>query len=166
MSFVFRVLDKLLVRLLFILLLLMVIVVASNVFGRFLLGNSISWGEEVAKMLLTYLTFFGAAYTMKDNSHYSFDFIIQKLPPKINRFFLIFRWVIIIAISCLLIYWTSEVTIKIRDWIMPSTGFNKMLIYGAVPISFFFMLLYSLRNLILVIRNKQILSKEWEDKNT
>ena len=153
MKHFFRILDRYISITLFIILLGMVIVVSANVFGRFILGVSISWGEEVAKMLLTYLTFFGAAYAMKDNAHYSFDFLIQKMPSKYLHFFKIFRWVVIIAISLLLLYWTSEVTIRIRNWIMPSTGLSKAFVYGVVPVSIILILVYSIRNLLMDIKN-------------
>jgi C4-dicarboxylate transporter DctQ subunit len=126
----------------------MVATVAANVFGRFLLGISIQWGEEVAKIMLTYLTFFGAAYAMKDNSHYSFDFIVQKLPLRIKPFFMVFRWVIIILISLLLLFWSAEVTLKIRHWIMPSTGISRSLVYGAAPAGILLLMIYSIHNLI------------------
>ena len=126
----------------------MVTTVAANVFGRFLLGISIQWGEEVAKILLTYLTFFGAAYAMKDNSHYSFDFIVQKMPQRIKPFFQVLRWVIIILISLLLLFWSAEVTLKIRHWIMPSTGISRSMVYLATPAGMILLLVYSISNLI------------------
>jgi len=141
-------LDRVLKIFLFLILIVMVATVAANVFGRFLLGISIQWGEEVAKIMLTYLTFFGAAYAMKDNSHYSFDFIIQKLPLRIKPFFMVLRWVIIILISLLLLFWSTEVTLKIRHWIMPSTGISRSLVYGAAPAGMILLLVYSINNLI------------------
>ena len=158
----FNLLDRSLAILLFLILFIMVTIVASNVFGRFLLGISIQWGEEVAKILLTYLTFFGAAYAMKDNAHYSFDFIILKFPLRIFRYFLVFRWVMIIVISLLLIYWSAEVTVRIRHWIMPSTGLNRALVYGAAPAGMILLLIYSIRNMIEVINKEHFNKKEPE----
>jgi len=159
----FNILDKSLAFFIFLILFVMSGVVAANVFGRFILGSSISWGEEVAKILLTYLTFFGAAYAMQDNSHYSFDFIIRKLPDKLLRFFLIFRWSVIIIISVIIIYYSTEVTIRMTDWIMPSSGINRALVYGATPVGIILLLFYSLRNLIEDIKNPHIQRLEMED---
>jgi TRAP-type C4-dicarboxylate transport system permease small subunit len=141
-------LDRVLRILLFLILFVMVATVAANVFGRFLLGVSIQWGEEVAKIMLTYLTFFGAAYAMKDNSHYSFDFIIQNLPPGIKPYFRVFRWVIVILISLLLVFWSAEVTLRIRHWIMPSTGISRSLVYGAAPVGVILLMIYAIHHLV------------------
>ncbi|MEQ6118847.1 TRAP transporter small permease [Reichenbachiella sp. MALMAid0571] len=153
MKQLFRILDRSLEGILFVVLFSMVLIVASNVFGRFILGSSISWGEEVAKILLTYLTFFGAAYVMKDNSHYTFDFLIQKMPHRWLPYFLGFRWLVIILISSLLLYWSVEVTLEITDWIMPSTGINRAFVYGVTPVSMIFLLLYAIRNFIANLKN-------------
>lgn len=144
----FKVLDKVHEGLLFIVLLTMVSIVASNVFSRFILGTSISWGEEVAKILLTYLTFLGASYAIKDNSHYTFDFLLHKISKPIIPYFLAFRWLVIITISSLLLYWSVEVTVRISDWIMPSTGLNRAVVYGVTPLSMFFLIIYAIRNFI------------------
>lgn len=159
MKKIFKLLDRSLAILLFLILFVMVATVAANVFGRFLLGISISWGEEVAKIMLTYLTFFGAAHAMKDNAHYSFDFLVLKFPIKILRYFLVFRWMVIIAITGTLIYWTAEVTIRIRHWIMPSTGISRALVYGAAPVGLFLLMVYSIKNLMTGTRTKNLEKK-------
>ena len=159
----FTILDKSLAFFIFLILFAMVVVVAANVFGRFILGSSISWGEEVAKMLLTYLTFFGAAYAMRDDSHYSFDFIIRKLPFKLLRCFLILRWSVVIIISVIVIYYSTEVTIRMKDWIMPSSGINRALVYGATPVGMTLLLIYSVQNLIEDIKNPHIQRLEIKD---
>lgn len=158
----FKLLDQSLAILLFLILFIMVATVAANVFGRFLLGISIPWGEEVAKIMLTYLTFFGAAYAMKDNAHYSFDFLILKFPPRIIHYFQVFRWLVIIAFTGILIYWTAEVTFRIRHWIMPSTGISRAMVYGAAPVGLFLLMVYSIKNLVVGITTKNLDKKELE----
>ena len=148
MKHFFTILDRVLYCLLFMVLGAMVAIVAANVFGRFLLGKSISWGEEVAKILLTYLTFLGAAYAMRDDSHYTFDFLIQKAPRRTLRYFLAFRWLAIIVMAVLLMYWSSEATFGVRAWIMPSTGLNRALVYGVAPLGMMFLILYAVRNFL------------------
>jgi len=126
---------------------LLIVIVAGNVFCRFALGMSLSWGEEAAKILLTYLTFLGAAYAMKDDSHYAFDYLMQHLPERPRRCLRCFRWIAILTMSVLLLFWSGQVTWMIREWTMPSTGINRSLVYGVAPVSMVFMISYSLRSL-------------------
>lgn len=140
-------LGRILGSLLTLILALLIVIVAGNVFCRFVLGMSLSWGEEAAKILLTYLTFLGAAYAMKDNSHYSFDYLVHHLPERPRRCLRCFRWIAILTMSVLLLFWSGQVTWMIREWTMPSTGISRSLVYGVAPVSMVFMISYSLRSL-------------------
>lgn len=73
MSIVFKILDRVLETMLFITLAGMSAVVASNVFCRFVLSFSFSWGDETAQILMVWLTFLGAAVATRDKSHFAFD---------------------------------------------------------------------------------------------
>ncbi len=156
----YAILDHVLYWLLFIVLGSMAGIVAANVFGRFVLEQSISWAEEVAKILLTYMTFLGAAYAMRDNSHYAFDFLVQKMPPKLMRPFLAFRWAAVIIMSALLVYWSAQATIGVRDWVMPSTNLNRALVYGVAPVGTFFLILYALRCCVADLKQPQVHPQE------
>jgi TRAP-type C4-dicarboxylate transport system permease small subunit len=133
--------------LLFIILAAMALVVAGNVFCRFLLHFSLSWGDELALILMVWLTFLGAAVAVREKAHYAFDYLVRNLPPKPQKTFKQFTHVVsILAISCLL-YWSTEVTWGIRIWVMPATEISRAWVYGACPVSCLFMLFYSIENL-------------------
>jgi TRAP-type C4-dicarboxylate transport system permease small subunit len=149
-------LDKTLHLLLFTILAVMSATVAFNVFSRFIIGKSFSWCEEVAKILLVYLTFFGAAYAMKDNSHYAFEFLVQKAPPKMLKMILFIRWMVILLMSAFFFYSSVEVTIRMRGWIMPATSINRALVYGAAPLSTLLLILYASRNFIFNMKNPKL----------
>ena len=53
-------LDSLLETLLFLVLAAIVAILFANVIGRYVLGASLSWGEEVALLLMVWLTYLGA----------------------------------------------------------------------------------------------------------
>ena len=148
----FRVIDKTLGMALFVALAAMVAVVGTNVFCRYILGNALPWGEEVAKGLLVWLTFLGAAVAMRDMEHPAFDYLVHALPKRAVPIFSAFSQVIVVLMTLLLIYWSTEVTIKIRLWVMPATGISRSLVYAACPVGSFFLFLYALRSLLIGIR--------------
>ncbi|HEV8033876.1 TRAP transporter small permease [Yoonia sp.] len=55
------------------------------VFARFVLNDSVSWGEELPAHLLAMLTFIGAAYLTRTNEHLGFDAVLRVMPPKMMR---------------------------------------------------------------------------------
>ena len=55
------------------------------VFARFVLNDSVSWGEELPAYLLAMLTFIGAAYLTRTNEHLGFDAVLRVMPPRMMR---------------------------------------------------------------------------------
>lgn len=52
-----------------------------QVFGRYVLGRSPSWSEEVARMSVAWLTMLGAAACLRDGGHIAVTALIDALPP-------------------------------------------------------------------------------------
>jgi TRAP-type transport system small permease protein len=149
----FRVLDRTLEILLFLVLAAMGAIVAANVFCRFVLDFSLYWGDEAAQALLVWLTFLGAAVAVRDRAHYSFDYLARTSTGK-RRLVLgvISRSITILALLGLL-YWSLEVAWGIRPWIMPAMEISRVWVYAAGPVGCAFMLLYAVRDLARVIRS-------------
>lgn len=150
----FRLLDRTLDTLLFVVLAAMGAIVAANVFCRFVLNFSIYWGDEAAQALLVWLTFLGAAVAVRDRSHYSFDYLARTSSgPRRFAIGVISRSITILALVGLL-YWSLEVAWGIRPWIMPAMEISRMWVYAAGPVGCVFMLLYAVRDLGHVIRTR------------
>ena len=155
MKMIFRILDRTLETLLFVTLASMVAVVATNVFCRFILKFSLSWGDELAQMLMVWMTFLGAAVGMRDKSHYAFDYLVKSLPAGAKKFFVLLSELIAIIMTVGLLYWSAKVTIQIRHWVMPAMGFSRALVYGACPVGTFFLLMYAVRNFLETLTTKE-----------
>jgi len=60
---------------------LLVLDVLWQVFGRYVLQQSFSFTEEVARFALIWLAILGAAYLNGQREHLSMDFLLRKLSP-------------------------------------------------------------------------------------
>ena len=72
----------------------MIAVVLFQVICRYLLNNSLSWSEELARMLLVQITFLGAAAAFHGRMHIAVDIVVSAAGPKTRR---------ILATVCLLV---------------------------------------------------------------
>ncbi len=144
----FTILDRTLEMLLFVTLAGMAGLVAANVFCRFVLAFSLSWGDELAQVLLVWMTFLGAAVGMRDKAHYAFDYLVKSLPDSAKRLFILLSEMIVILASVGLLYWSAKATILIRHWVMPAMEVSRALVYGACPVGMFFLLVYAVRNFV------------------
>lgn len=156
MQAAFRMIDRTLDVALFVILAAMTTVVAANVFCRFVLQFSISWGDELAQILLVWLTFLGAAAATREKAHYAFDYLVRNLPGRAKKVFIVFTQLVCIGAISILLWYSWQVTWGIRRWIMPATEINRAFVYGACPAGCLFMLMYAIRNLVedLVVREQ------------
>jgi len=141
------VIDKTLDYTVSFILLSLSVIVALNVFCRFVLSFSLTWGDETAQILLVWLTFLGAALAMRNESHYAFDYLVKALPEKAGKIVGILTRLIVIFTLFLLLYWSSEVTAGISNWTMPATGISRSFVYGACPVGCIFMIYYAFINI-------------------
>lgn len=125
----------------------MSVLVAVNVFFRFVLNSSIYWGDEVALILMVWLTFLGAAVATRDKSHYVFTYLINRLKGMPLKMLVFARDLINIGVIILLGFFSGKAAIEIHSWIMPATEISRALVYGAAPVGCIFMLYYSLEQL-------------------
>jgi len=63
---------------------LVVIIVTFGwlVYGRYILDNTPTWVEQLSILLISYITFLGAAVGVRRNTHLSIDFIRESFPPR------------------------------------------------------------------------------------
>jgi TRAP-type C4-dicarboxylate transport system permease small subunit len=61
---------------------LVVIIVAFGwlVYGRYILNDTPTWVEQLSLVLVSYITFLGAAVGVRRNTHLSIDFVRESLP--------------------------------------------------------------------------------------
>lgn len=147
--------DRLLDSLLFVVLATMAVIVAANVFCRFVLDFSLYWGDEAAQALLVWLSFLGAAVAVRERAHYSFDYLVQRSSGAIRLALEVTGRVITIGALLGLLYWSLEVALGIRPWIMPAMGISRGYVYAAGPVGSALMLFYSVRDLAELLRKRR-----------
>ena len=61
-------------------LILMTVVLLLQVFARYVVQVSIPWTEEIARYLLVFMTFTGAALALREKQHIAITFLLERLP--------------------------------------------------------------------------------------
>jgi TRAP-type C4-dicarboxylate transport system permease small subunit len=153
---IFKALDRTLDLALFAVLAAMTAIVATNVFCRFVLGFSLYWGDESAQALLVWLTFLGAAVAVRDRAHYTFDYLARSTRGPFQFAVIVVGRVVEIAAVLGLFYWSLQVAWGIRPWIMPAMEISRVYVYAAGPVGSAFMLLYAVKDLMRVLRERRL----------
>jgi TRAP-type C4-dicarboxylate transport system permease small subunit len=135
---------------------LLVIDVTWQVITRFILNNPSSWTEELAIFLTIWVGLLGSAVALRRKAHLGIDFFVQKFPVKIRLYSEIFIYICTaaFAIAVLFLGGLRVVTQTLmQDQITPALGIKMGYVYLALPISGFFIGLYSIEFLVASLKD-------------
>jgi TRAP-type C4-dicarboxylate transport system permease small subunit len=144
----FRVFDMVVEAIGGIALTLMIFCVLLQVFVRYfinLLGTvSLSWTEEMARFLLIFVTFWGAAIALRKKEHIAIPFLLERVSPRTQ---LILRLVFIAVMAAfLVIVFFGGLTMMRVMWNTPVGSGLRWLsvgkVYTFVPVGTGLMLVY------------------------
>ena len=60
------------------------ILIAVQVFCRYILQNSISWSEELARYMMIWAVFLASGYVLSKGGHANIDLLISRLSPRMQ----------------------------------------------------------------------------------
>ena len=83
----------------------LVIIVCVDLTLRYLFNAPLLWGTEVTEILLLYITFLGAAWVFKEDSHVVIDVFIGKATGNRKKSLILFSYLIVGIVSAVLIYY-------------------------------------------------------------
>ena len=113
--------------------LLAVIVVVAVIYRK--AGASLSWYDEVASVLLAWLTYYGSALAATSRDHIGFNGIINAMRPSLRIPILIFGEVLVIGFFVLLAFVGIEVLKVLEgDALTSLTWVPTRLTQSAIPI--------------------------------
>lgn len=113
---------------------LLLLLLNYAVFARFLLNDSVSWGEELPAHILATLTFMGAAYLTRTNEHLGFDAVVRILPHRIKTIVMCGNLILMAGFGALLAYYGSIAALSFGARQLISIDLPMVLFRGAMPI--------------------------------
>jgi len=133
---------------------ILVLDVTWQVFTRFILRDPSSWTEELATFLLIWVGLLGASVALNRGAHLGIDFFVLKLSPQRRLYTELFVFASIAAFSLAVLVVGGGIlvvrTLSLQQT-SPALGIQMGYVYLALPISGFFLTLYSLESLAVRI---------------
>lgn len=146
MQQIYKTINRLIESLLIFIFALLVIDVLWQVFARYVIGQSNSFTEELARFAMIWLAILGAAYLNGQRGHLAIDIFLQKLSPDkkrkkliiIESLMLLFALVVLVIGGGNLVYITSHLG-QTSSALQVPLGF----VYSIVPFSGLLIIFYS-----------------------
>lgn len=134
----------------------LVIDVLWGVFTRFVVGRQAAWTEEAAIYLLIWVSMLGAALTYEDKGHLGVDYLVGKLHPAGRYIGEIVVQLVVLAFSVgVLVYggWVLVMETLEQGQLSPTLNLKVGYLYMAVPLSGLFFSLFSLEELLRLLKS-------------
>jgi len=136
---------------------LLVVDVAWGVFSRYALGAQTKWTEELARFLLVWVALLGGALAFQSKAHLGVDYFVNLLHPDARKLTAVAAHVVVLffAIAVLLLGGASVVREALAlEQTTPALGWKMGYVYLALPISGFFVMIFTVENLMETITGR------------
>jgi len=130
----------------------MVAVTAAGVFFRYVLNAALPWAEEADRYLFIWLSFVGAAITMRHQAHIAVDIVVRTFKPAQRE------WVALLTHGCVLVFlgvvvWASDRVIEVTSQTRTTaTDIPMSWVYLAVPVGSALIAIETLRLMARTLR--------------
>ena len=131
------------------------LIVSTSIFFRYVLNDSITWSEEIAKYLMVWMVFVGAPVAMVQSRHIAIEMFPNLFRPRIRALiFLIVNLLIVMTMA----FWTYRgFTYTVGGMSQVMSSFDKIplgVVFASIPFGSCIMMIISFQislNQILVI---------------
>ena len=135
------------------------LIVSASIFFRYVLNDSITWSEEIAKYLMVWMVFVGAPVAMIESRHIAIEIFPNLFGARTRAFvFLIVNLLIVLCMG----FWTYRgFTYTVGGMSQVMSSFDKIplgIVFASIPFGSFIMMVISFRislSQILVIINPE-----------
>ncbi len=126
-----------------------------QVFSRFILKNAFTWTDELSRYFMIWLVFIGAGLGVKRGKHVAIDILYNALPAKARKWAERFNYVLIMAAGSFIGFYGVQLAINAMASRSPSVRVPMGIVYAALPIGTFLMVVFAVINLILTFQEDE-----------
>lgn len=140
-----RLVDKVLKAVISTMIGIMLVAIVLQVFCRYVLNAALSWPEEVSRYLQIWAGLLAATYAYHEGSHVGVTFLLEKFPRAMVKVIVALSHALMGVFLCVIGWQGAELLEKFVDLRSAALRIPMVLVYLAVPVSAFFMLLVCMK---------------------
>jgi TRAP-type C4-dicarboxylate transport system permease small subunit len=150
-----KIIDKNLEEVLLVFLLsLMSLLIGVQIIMRYVVGESLTWSEELARYCFIWATYIGVSYAVKMGAHIRVDAVTNMLPASTRRYVNLFSYVMFIVFAALVMKEGYALTAKIFSFGQKSSalGLPMGYVYMAPAVGFALVIFRILQKMVEEVR--------------
>jgi TRAP-type C4-dicarboxylate transport system permease small subunit len=150
-----KIIDKNLEEVLMVFLLsLMSLLIGVQIIMRYVVGESLTWSEELARYCFIWATYIGVSYAVKMGAHIRVDAVTNMLPASTRRYVNLFSYFMFIVFAALVMKEGYALTAKIFSFGQKSSalGLPMGYVYMAPAVGFALVIFRILQKMVEEVR--------------
>lgn len=128
--------------------LVMLVVAWAHVFCRYVLNDSLTWSEELLKILLVWFCLLSTTIIAVQREHVSIVVFKEMMPKKVNHTLTFVSQVLMLVASVVVLVIGIDFVLVAGSRMTPALRLPYRYTFSAIPVSFAILTLYELRNTI------------------
>lgn len=116
-------------------LLVIVLLAVMQVFTRYVMDSPLTWTEEIARLLLVWAVFLGAAAGVKHNGHLRVDLLFDRYKGNAGRAIIVLINLVMLCVGIGMIKFGFDFYLSTTNDNSTSLGYPRNLFYLAIPVS-------------------------------
>ena len=133
-----------------------VAVVAWQVFGRYVLNSSPTWAENLALVLILYVTLIGAAVGVRDAGHIGMDSILVLVPDWIRNRVELLIHVLVCIFGVAMAYNGWVLGASVAPYKLANINLSEGVRYVPLVISGVLVVLFSIEHFVALLRGEEV----------
>ena len=137
-------------------LLVIVAVVFYQVFGRYVLNSSPTWAENLALVLVLYVTLIAAAVGVRDAGHIGMESLLVLLPERARDRAELVIHALVALFGLGMAYNGTILGLSVMHYKIPNLGLSEGLRYVPLVLSGVLIVLFSIEHIIALLRGEEV----------
>lgn len=127
---------------------IMTVMIFLQVIYRYVLADSLSFSEELARYMFIWSVAMGSALALKTRSHIGVDIVVERLPKSLASPAKIVASALNLLFFALLIWYGSEMVVETMDQESAALSLPMGYVYLAVPLSGIILFICEIKNTV------------------
>jgi TRAP-type C4-dicarboxylate transport system permease small subunit len=148
-----------------VLLIIMTAIITWQIIGRYVLNDTPKWSEQLAGVLMVYLTLLGGALAVHENRHIALDYFYQQFSPLWQFRCRLLALALMLAFSAIMLVYGVRMALLVQQWTIPTLNISQAVNYWSFPMAGLLMLIFfglQLRALLRARRAGQLVNDAGE----
>lgn len=137
-------------------LLMIVAIVFYQVFGRYVLNSSPTWTENLALVLVLYVTLIGAAAGVRDAGHIGMESLLVLVPGKIRNRIELLIHALVMVFGAAMVWNGLLLGESVLAYKIPNLGLPEVVRYAPLVISGLLIVSFSVEHVLALLDGKEV----------